>query len=200
MTREHLLAAAEEVFAARGYHAASIDEIAAAAGFSKGAVYSNFDSKEDLFLALIADREQKLIGAFAEAAQHNLAPGDLVASLRAVYAGTNLDERQRNWRLWQEFSLYAMRDPASQAKLVADQRFGLELIVDLVERQCARVGVEPPLSSELLARIYVALFNGLWQQQAVDPDAVDDDAFAAAVVFIGQAIEGLGRPKRPKAR
>ena len=200
MTREHLLAAAEEVFAARGYHAASIDEIAAAAGFSKGAVYSNFESKEELFLALIADREQRLIGAFADAAQDDLEPADLVASLRAVYAGTNLDERQRNWRLLQEFSLYAMRNPELQAKLVADQRAGIEPIVDLVERQCARAGVEPPLPSELLARMYVALFNGLWQQQAVDPDAVDDDAFAEAVVFIGRAIEGLGRPKRPKAR
>lgn len=200
MTREHLLAAAAEVFAARGYHAASIDEIAAAAGFSKGAVYSNFDSKEQLFLALMADREQRLIGAFADAAQHELAPADLVASLREVYAGTSLDERQHNWRLLQEFVLYAMREPASQAKLAADQRAGIELIVELVERQCAQAGVEPPLPPELLARMYVALFSGLWQQHVVDPEAVDDDAFAAAVVFVSQAIETLGTPKQPKRR
>ena len=56
MTREHLLEAAAVVFARNGYHGASLDEVAAAAGFTKGAVYSNFKSKEDLFLALIDHR------------------------------------------------------------------------------------------------------------------------------------------------
>src|SRR5580658_3699842 len=51
-TREHLLAAAAEVFAERGFHGASLDEVAAVAGFTKGAVYSNFRNKEGLFLAL----------------------------------------------------------------------------------------------------------------------------------------------------
>ena len=52
-TRDHLLAAAAHVFAERGFHGASLDAVAAAAGFSKGAVYSNFKNKEDLFLALL---------------------------------------------------------------------------------------------------------------------------------------------------
>src|SRR5271168_2584331 len=59
-TREHLLAAAAQVFGERGFHGASLDEVAAVAGFTKGAVYSNFKNKEDLFLALFKanyDRE-----------------------------------------------------------------------------------------------------------------------------------------------
>src|ERR1700674_3832781 len=59
-TRDHLLAAAAEVFAERGFHGATLDEVAAVAGFTKGAVYSNFKNKEDLFLALFQanyDRE-----------------------------------------------------------------------------------------------------------------------------------------------
>src|SRR6202161_4537061 len=52
-TREHLLTAAAQVFAERGFHGATRDAVAAAAGFSKGAVYSNFRNKEDLFLALL---------------------------------------------------------------------------------------------------------------------------------------------------
>ena len=71
-TREHLLAAAAEVFAERGFHGASLDEVAAVAGFTKGAVYSNFKNKEDLFLALLKesyDREMQAptddIGGFA---------------------------------------------------------------------------------------------------------------------------------------
>ena len=52
-TREALLDAASRVFARRGYHAAAVDEVAADAGFSTGALYSNFEGKEDLFLALL---------------------------------------------------------------------------------------------------------------------------------------------------
>ena len=68
-TREHLLAAAAEVFAERGFHGASLDEVAAVAGFTKGAVYSNFKNKEDLFLALFQanyDREMEAIRAITE--------------------------------------------------------------------------------------------------------------------------------------
>ncbi len=53
LTRERLLAAARTVFARRGFHGASVEEIAAEAGYSTGALYSNFDGKEDLFLALM---------------------------------------------------------------------------------------------------------------------------------------------------
>ena len=59
MTREHLLEAAASCSPATGYHGASLDEVAAAAGFTKGAVYSNFKSKEDLFLALFDDRDAR---------------------------------------------------------------------------------------------------------------------------------------------
>jgi AcrR family transcriptional regulator len=59
MTRRHLLEAAAIVFAQKGFHAATLDEAAAAAGFTKGAVYSNFKSKDDLFLALFDDRIER---------------------------------------------------------------------------------------------------------------------------------------------
>src|SRR5712691_3898321 len=69
LTRQQLRDAAAVVFSARGYHAASLDEIADAAGFTKGAVYSNFASKEDLFLALIRERQTQMLEAFFAAAE-----------------------------------------------------------------------------------------------------------------------------------
>ncbi|HEY7948981.1 MAG TPA: helix-turn-helix domain-containing protein, partial [Acidimicrobiales bacterium] len=69
-TRDHLLAAAAQVFAERGFHGTSLDEVAAVAGFSKGAVYSNFKNKEDLFLALFKanyDREMDALRQTLEA-------------------------------------------------------------------------------------------------------------------------------------
>src|ERR1700675_4137539 len=71
-TREYLLEAAARVFAEHGYHGASLDEVAAVAGFTKGAVYSNFKNKEDLFLALFRanyDREMDALRVTLEASE-----------------------------------------------------------------------------------------------------------------------------------
>src|ERR1700756_5756827 len=100
MTRDHLLAAAAEVFGRRGYHAATLDEVAEAAGFSKGAVYSNFASKEDLFLALLRQRGAQLVSEFAFAAANAEDPSDSVAALRGVYAAT--EGRREAWAFWTE--------------------------------------------------------------------------------------------------
>ena len=62
MTREHLMDAAATVFARDGFHAASLDDVAALAGFTKGAVYSNFKSKDDLFLAVFDHRLNREAG------------------------------------------------------------------------------------------------------------------------------------------
>src|SRR5271154_6402080 len=62
-TRDYLLQAAATVFTERGFYAASLDEVAAAAGFTKGAVYSNFKNKEDLFLALLEDAYARELSA-----------------------------------------------------------------------------------------------------------------------------------------
>src|SRR5258708_19886673 len=70
-TRDYLLAAAAQVFAERGFHGATLDEVAAVAGFTKGAVYSNFNSKDDLFLALLESRyesETTSLRAYLDAA------------------------------------------------------------------------------------------------------------------------------------
>ena len=59
MTRQHLLDAAAIVFARKGFHGATLDEVAKLAGFTKGAVYSNFKSKDDLFLALLEQKSDR---------------------------------------------------------------------------------------------------------------------------------------------
>ena len=67
MTRQHLLDAAAIVFARNGFHGSTLDEVAATAGFSKGAVYSNFKSKDDLFLELFHDRIDRQFAVVSEA-------------------------------------------------------------------------------------------------------------------------------------
>ena len=199
MTRDHLLAAAADVFARRGYHDATLDEVSEAAGFSKGAVYSNFANKEDLFLALMRQRGQHFVSEFATAAASAEDPSDTFAALRGVYAAS--EGRQEAWALWTEFTLYALRNTVVRDELVATSRATHALVVELVDRQCQQAGINPALHPDQIARIYTALFYGVWQQQAIDPEAVDDDLFAAAVVFVRQAIEAFGSPRRkPRQR
>ena len=187
LTREQLLGAAAEVFARRGYAAATIDEVAERAGFSKGAVYSNFSSKEHLFVELMQQQAATLVDRF-EAASPD------VAGLRDVYAGSTTEERADSWALSIEFTLYALRRPELQGALRAANQAIQERVVALVQAQCSEVGIAPPMPVESLARVYMAVFMGLWQQQVVDPDAVDDDMFPRAVLFLRDAIVALGRP------
>ena len=197
MTRAHLLAAASEVFAERGFHSATLDEIADAAGFSKGAVYSNFASKEELFLALIQEQGESIVRAYAafEEAEYPDAAAQ-VAALADVYLRRDAD-LTKDWALLTEFNLYALRNPELRARLVEGGRAIHERVVELVRRQCQDAGVEPPLAVGDLATLYTAIFQGLWQQKALDPDSVPDDLAAQAIVFISDAIEALGS-KRTK--
>ena len=87
-TREQLLDAAATVFAERGFHAATLDEIGQTAGFSKGAVYSNFASKDDLFVALINARGTAMVEAYADLGVDTEAeaPARIAASPRSTSA------------------------------------------------------------------------------------------------------------------
>jgi AcrR family transcriptional regulator len=200
-TREHLLAAAAEVFARRGFHAATLDEIADAAGFSKGAVYSNFSSKDELFLTLIRAKGEALIDAFARAeeGEEHDDQASQVARLADVYLRSD-EDLTREWALATEFDLYALRRPEILAQLNANARAVHARTTELVEAETGRTGVVPSLPPEDLATVYMAIFRGLWQQKALDPDSVPNDLAARAVVFLTDAVRAIGKPPSTKRR
>jgi AcrR family transcriptional regulator len=198
-TREQLLDAAAEVFARRGFHAATLDEIADAAGFSKGAVYSNFASKDDLFLALISARGTAMVEAYAELGADTAAdPSSRIAALAEIYQRGDPDLTQQH-ALFTEFELYALRRPEILALLNGSNRAIRARVVAIVEEQAANRGRELPLPAEDLAALYQAIFQGLWHARALDPSSVPDDLAARAIVFIDDALEALG-PKRARRR
>ena len=110
-TRARLLDAAGQVFARRGFHAATVDEVADAAGYTKGAVYSNFTSKDELFLALL---DQRLAAQLqqVEALYAIESSEELLAAMRGRTEQEFAAARDFGV-LMVEFSLYAMRDPAT---------------------------------------------------------------------------------------
>jgi AcrR family transcriptional regulator len=181
-TRARLLAAAAEVFAKKGYERASVDDIAQAAGFTKGAVYWNFASKEQLFLALVQEREAVLIEEFFRAAAA-AGSDDYVANLAEVFKRRAPDANE--WKIWMEFRLYASRKPALARKVrkQGDDAFRA-LVAALDERMPPDPSRHAPLSNVMLARLYVAIFDGINLQRAVDPSSVDDQLFPTLLGFI----------------
>jgi AcrR family transcriptional regulator len=116
--RARLLEAAAAVVAERGVAAASLDAVAAAAGFTKGAVYSNFANKDELVLALLEDVTHRRVGAVAAAARE---AGDLRAALDAVGAALTRPDPTAQLLLV-EFWARAVRDPSARAAYVAARR------------------------------------------------------------------------------
>ncbi len=97
LTRSRLLEAAEEVFLRRGFHRAGLEEVTEEAGFSTGAVYSNFESKDDLFLALLDERMERRVREFHEAAAKRETLEDLARGDARRYAATMA--RKPEWTL-----------------------------------------------------------------------------------------------------
>lgn len=169
--RTRILDAAMEVFAAEGFDGASINMIATAAGFTKGAVYSNFESKDDLFLALIdrqvTQRAEVVLDALAEVADDQTALAAAVGErlMRTIYANPQ-------WQmLFFEFCLRAMRDEDVRARFVEHRRHLRALVSQTTDTLRERLGVTG-LPPESLTLLVMGLSNGLAIEEMVDPGVV----------------------------
>jgi AcrR family transcriptional regulator len=174
-TRSGLVETARKVFLERGFHGASLDEIAEAAGYSKGAVYSNFASKADLFLAVLDAHYEQRARAYADVV---LDESDLEAAYRAV-ARFRLEAQAREpeWEgLLLEFWTYAARrDDLREALVERRERF-LDLIAGLIEELASRHGVAYTIPTLDIARGSSALLRGMAIERMLDPSASSGDA------------------------
>jgi AcrR family transcriptional regulator len=181
-TRERIVEAAAKVFARRGYHRATVDEIASEAGFTIGALYSNFAGKEDLFLA-IADRqvEERVaeVGAMADAAEGD-APGDQAAERLREFL-----ERDPEWPLlFYEFWSLSVRNPELQGELAKRRDAIRDALAQTLERVAKRHGFELRFPAPVLATAIAASLNGLAFERAADPEALPDEVFAEFVTAV----------------
>lgn len=184
-TRSCLLASAARVFARRGLEG-SIDEIAQEAGYTKGAFYANFKSKEELFLAMLDER-------FAEKLDEidAIAGDGLPVEEQAREAGDVFSRALRGdpeWhRLFFEFAAYAARDEDFRQELVA--RYGAlrERLAEITARRAEELGIDLPVPPSLVAAMGCAMIDGLAIQGLLDPEAVPDEAYGAllAIFFTG---------------
>lgn len=189
-TREYLLQAAADVFAERGFHAATLDEVAAAAGFTKGAVYSNFKNKEDLFLALLEDsyaRERTALKATMEAS--DVPPEARIGDFVALIGG-ELDRAPNMGALLLEFRLYALRNPTALARMNELEQEDICSIAEIIEAERKQRGITDVEPAERTARIIVALFRGISIMRTSNPDVAGAELLEAAIAFVTRA-QGL---------
>lgn len=181
-TTDRVLDAAAAEFARKGFHAATIDDVARAAGYTKGAVYANFAGKDALFLALI-DRHLEDQLAQLDLLLANASAADLRTRLRDAAVEQNAAGGSFGL-LMLEFWLYAARDAAAKAALAERyQRMRDRLAAAIAERDAAR-GEELPLTPAEVAALVLALDAGLFLQQLLDPHAITPELRANALTAV----------------
>jgi AcrR family transcriptional regulator len=190
VVRRRLLDAAEEVLVSHGYGAASVDVITEVAGLSRGALYSNFDGKDDLYLALLDEQERREIDELhAIFAEHH----DLDRFLDIVSSrGRSPNRDARSQMILQvELWLLAMRNPAVRQRLIVIQR----RTIDAIAGALATTSTE--LSATELASVVAAIMDGLLMQRMVDPDHLYETILVDTLRFLARLV-GLLPPKGPE--
>lgn len=160
-TRGVLLDAAEEVFAKRGFGGTALEDIAEVAGYTRGAIYSHFGTKEELFLAVTERHLQRFLDGFE----------DVIGSFESL---DDLDVAQfaERWReltiagpdsaaLGHEFSLFLLRNPGAQERLAAKREETIRSLADYIASHIARLGGTLTIPAQALARVLIASHAGI---------------------------------------
>jgi AcrR family transcriptional regulator len=178
--RDRILEAASKVFAAEGFAGATIDAIGQAAGFTKGAVYSNFGSKDELFLALL-DREFELRGDQIATALES--GGDTAAAAHALSRSVldSVHDHADYYVLFVEYWLRAMRDPELRERLIARRRAAAAQQAENFAGSAAATSGRPLAD---LAQLVVTMNLGIAMEEVLRPGTIDPD-------LLGQLISGL---------
>jgi AcrR family transcriptional regulator len=206
-TRSALLRSAAKLICRKGITEASIDDVAADAGYTKGAFYANFKSKEEMFLVMLDEAyaeelerlEAHLPGAGAPAEEVRESAEDFLSFVRA----------NPDWpRLYFEFVVYAARNPDFREELATRNRAMLERIAEVVRNWAADFPAQPPFPYEDLATMLFCLADGFLIQQLVEPNT--ETALYATMnttLFKGIAasaldldLEALGEAQEAKSR
>jgi AcrR family transcriptional regulator len=184
-TQARLLDAAFEVFADRGFEAATVEEICEAAGFTRGAFSGNFDTKEELFFALWSARAATILDDLA-ALSADLAdePDRVEETIDEMVRSVT---RDRRWFLVStEFLLHAIRNPATAETLAAHRRAlrsGLAPIIATV-LDARGTGSPDGIDVDTHARMIVAAIEGCQHQIGVEPAQLADGNLPVAMVRV----------------
>jgi AcrR family transcriptional regulator len=208
-TTQRLLDAAQKLIAKKGLSAASVEDIAAAAGYTRGAFYSNFSSKGDLFIELLRRDHEKTHDEFHALQSDDLQLDYIQSRARDLYGGLYRDNE--SFMNWTEARMLAARDTKFRAKLnalLAEKRGEIAQFITYFYR---RVGVAPPVSTEAMAMGFMSLAEGVKLSMLSSPADMTADTAESVLTLFVDAMMQLARlrsaeqatsaaaPDRPRA-
>jgi AcrR family transcriptional regulator len=186
-TRDRLFEAAARVFEEQGIGGVSIEAIAAAAGFSRGAFYSNFKSKDELIIAMIEDHVARSIRRNLDllATHDNLA--DYIDALKSMDRSRQ-DPLARSPLLHMEMILFVARAEKRRPELAERLRARRKLIADIVETASSKSGKSGALNPSWIGAIVLALEDGFRLHRLIDPETTPADSFLRAIGDLQRAL------------
>ncbi|MBV8162133.1 MAG: TetR family transcriptional regulator, partial [Acidimicrobiia bacterium] len=158
-TRERLIEAAARVFAEKGFAATSLDEVAEAAGLTKGAVYSNFENKEDLVAAVLKAQEDRRSGIRDVATSAGTLEQQQAVAAR-MFSQSIAEEREA-FLLFLDFAAYALRNPAVYPEFLAAHRAGRRRVAEMLEGNSPAEGAPFKTDTDRAALIFEIVGNGI---------------------------------------
>lgn len=205
-TRSALLRSAARLICRKGITEASVEDVARDAGYTKGAFYANFKSKEEMFLVMLDEAYAEEL----ERLESHLSGAEPVEEVRASAEDfMRFVRADPEWpRLYFEFVVYAARNPEFREELATRNRAMKERIGEVIRKWASEFSAEPPFPYEDIATMLFCLADGFLVQQLVEPD-VDDELYATmnTTLFKGIAasaleldLEALGQAQEAKSR
>lgn len=191
VTRQRLVDAAGRVFCRKGFEAAAIDVIADEAGFSRGAFYSNFESKDELFVELIGRHLSAEIDTLSHALDRIESASELAPAIERRYQVLGEDG---SWcLLTTEFQLYTMRGGIKAGQFAEIYESYRQRLGELIATHFDRLGIESDLTPYEFGVAQIALSHGLALQRAAN-DKLDGSLPARALAtFVRGALADESR-------
>ncbi|GLQ91979.1 TetR/AcrR family transcriptional regulator [Dyella acidisoli] len=178
-TRRRLIAAATTIIAKKGLAATSVENIAAKAGFTRGAFYSNFSSKADLFVELLRVEhrltQENLRNLVDTSESSESLQTQLVSLCEQCYRDSS------NYILWAEAHLHAMRDTKFRQRLNALTLEKRDVITCFITQFCERINIQLPMDPNVLALTMMTLIDGVLYLNMSMPNDIRDEAIRAAL-------------------
>lgn len=191
-TRARLMRSAASVAARRGIEGASLDEVAQSAGFTKGAVYANFASKEALFLAMVDDHFDSRLRELDRILSTDADP-DAQAREAAEGLMQMLAADPEGHRLFFELAVYATRNEPFREQLVARYSALRERLAELLVGRAERLDVKPVTPPDQIAAMAFAMANGMALERLLEPEAVPETLFAEMMTAFFTGLRAQAR-------
>ena len=186
-TARRLLAAARKLIAKRGLSDTTLDDIAEEAGYTRGAFYSNFSSKSDLFIELLR-RDHEATSAQLRALREDSLPLEHIQQrIREIYS--QMYPTNETFMNWTEARMLAARDAKFQVKLDALLLERRTEAAELIEYLYVRAGIAPPLAPTAVAMGVDSLFEGVKLTMLASPgDMTSEDADSVFTLFVNSLM------------